>query len=119
MPPPAKKRAVRGQPARLASESTCASRESQWPRHAGNHTFADLALLAMAGVVAGMGALIANWAVRRFGVSPNVAGSVAFCAAWIALYPWMRLHQQASRWRHWARGAFILIVLWFVIMLSG
>jgi len=72
----------------------------------------------MAGVVAGTSAVIANWAVRRFGVSPNVAGSAAFCAAWIALYPWMRLNGNVPGWRHWGRGAVILIVLWLVILLS-
>jgi hypothetical protein len=72
----------------------------------------------MASVVAATGALIANWVVARFGVSSNVAGSVAFCAAWIALYPWVRLNRTAPSWRHWVRGAFILIVLWLVILLS-
>jgi hypothetical protein len=72
----------------------------------------------MASVVAATGVLIANWVVARFGVSSNVAGSVAFCAAWIALYPWVRLNRWAPSWRHWVRGAFILIVLWLVILLS-
>ena len=72
----------------------------------------------MPSVVAATGALIANWAVARFGVSSNVAGSAAFCAAWIALYPWVRLYRNAPTWTHWVRGAFILIVLWLVILLS-
>ena len=78
----------------------------------------NLTLFATAAGVAGAGVLSANWVVRRFGVSPNVAGSAAFCAAWTALYPWMRLNRKAPSWTHWVRGAFILLVLWLVILLS-
>ena len=80
----------RGLARRVVSPSGCGDgappRRSSWSaRHLG--------LLIMACLVAAAGALIANWAVARLGVSSDVAGSVAFCAAWIALYPWMRLDQ--------------------------
>jgi hypothetical protein len=80
-----------------------------------NKQSTQIVLAAMAGCVALAGALTANWVVSRFGVSPDVAGSAVFCAAWIALFPLARLNRKVPRWAHWARGAFVLIVLWLLI----
>jgi hypothetical protein len=80
-----------------------------------NRRSAQLVLAAIAGGVALAGAMAANWVVARFGVSPELAGSAAFCAAWIALFPLARLNPKVPHWAHWARGAFVLIVLWLTI----
>ena len=39
-------------------------------------------------------------------------------SAWITLYPRVRLNRTAPSWRHWIRGACILVVLRLVILLS-
>ena len=53
-------------------------------------------------------------AARLF--SEAVSGLAAFVAGWIALYPLSRLNRSVPAWAHWARGAFVLVVIWIMMM---
>jgi hypothetical protein len=83
-----------------------------------NKPLGQATFLALASIVAGVSTLLANWIVANFGVSSRIVGAAAFCAAWIALYPWARCCRKAPTWTHWARGAFILAVLWLTMLSS-
>ena len=54
-------------------------------------------------------------AARLF--SEAVSGLAAFAAAWVALYPLSRLNRSVPTWAHWARGAFVLVMIWIVMMI--
>jgi hypothetical protein len=60
--------------------------------------------------------LTTRWIAARFMWSPSVTGLVAFCAAWVALYPLARRNRHVPAWTHWARGGFVLVVLWLVTL---
>lgn len=110
--PQADQRHLSRDPIRRSKPTDCG------PFEQANRTSRQIALIALAGSVACISALVANWAIGRFGVSSEIAGSAAFCISWIALYPWVRLNRKGPKWIHWARGAFVLVVLWLAILLS-
>lgn len=68
--------------------------------------------------VAMISTVLGNWMVANFGLSADATGIAAFCATWIALYPFVRLNRPGMRWRHWARGAIIVLALWLLLVLS-
>jgi hypothetical protein len=62
--------------------------------------------------------LIAGWLARLLAFSRGVNGIVAFCAIWIALYPYARRNRDVPAWMHWARGVFVLAVFWVFARLT-
>lgn len=73
---------------------------------------------AIAGGTIGAAAawLATRWVAGRFMWSPGITGLAAFCAAWVALYPLARQNRNVPVWAHWARGGFVLVVLWLVTL---
>jgi hypothetical protein len=74
-----------------------------------------LVLLGVASVVAMSSFLIARWIVLERGVSAPLAGTAAFCVAWIVLSPWARQRVFGAVWVYWVRGAWFAIILWVAI----
>lgn len=62
--------------------------------------------------------LIARWMATQLALTPGVGGVAAFGAAWTALYPLARRNRSIPSWMHWARGAFVLLVLWLFVLLT-
>jgi hypothetical protein len=73
-----------------------------------------LRLIAMAaGAAAAAAVLLAlRQTTGALATVPDGRRVVMFCVFWIALYPIARHSMQGPGWAHWARGGFVLLVLW-------
>lgn len=76
-----------------------------------------VALVVVSAVAAAASWLVVRLLAARF-MSTSAVGLAAFCAAWAALYPLSRLNRSMPAWSHWARGAFVLVAFWLLMLFS-
>jgi hypothetical protein len=74
-------------------------------------------LLASTLVCAGVW-LIARWMATQLALTTGLGGIAAFAAAGVALYPLAQRNKAVPPWMHWARGGFVLVVLWLFTMFA-
>ncbi len=78
-------------------------------------TRSRILLVAVSAVASASGWFVVRVLAARL-FSEAVSGLAAFAAGWIALYPLSRLNRSVPAWAHWARGAFVFVVILIIIM---